>query len=107
MMNNDYVAYKNSLRGDVDMATLYKDVPASPQPNFMYRNKGDLTFEDKSKAWGFGEGINSNGAAYSDLDNDGDLDILLVPWSKLWLMENCNNIINSPSAVISPLLLCS
>jgi enediyne biosynthesis protein E4 len=47
-------------------------------PNVMYRNKRDLTFEDVSKKWGIGdEATYSNGAAYGDLDNDGDLDLVI------------------------------
>lgn len=43
-------------------------------PNFAFRNNGDLTFSDSSSAWGFSQPSYSTGAAYADLDNDGDLD---------------------------------
>ena len=46
-------------------------------PNAVFRNRGDLTFEDKSTDWGFNEPTYSNGAAYGDLDNDGDLDLVI------------------------------
>jgi enediyne biosynthesis protein E4 len=45
--------------------------------NYVFRNKGDLTFEDKSQSWGMGEPGYSNGAAYTDLDRDGDLDLVI------------------------------
>ncbi|HKZ35998.1 MAG TPA: VCBS repeat-containing protein, partial [Chryseolinea sp.] len=43
-------------------------------PNYIFRNNGDLTFSDQSFQWGFTEPSYSTGAAYADLDNDGDLD---------------------------------
>ena len=49
---------------------------SQPIPNYMYRNKGDLTFEDVSKAWNLDEPSFSHGAIYADLDQDGDLDIV-------------------------------
>ncbi len=42
-----------------------------------YRNKGDLKFEDEGKIWGFTQSSFSNGASYGDLDNDGDLDMVI------------------------------
>ena len=45
--------------------------------NYAFQNKGDLTFEDKSKDWGLDEPTFSNGTIIADLDHDGDLDIVL------------------------------
>lgn len=46
-------------------------------PNFIYQNNGDLTFKDVSRDWGIIHPSISNGAAFADLDNDGDLDLIL------------------------------
>jgi enediyne biosynthesis protein E4 len=45
--------------------------------NYMYRNTGGLIFEDVSENWGFDHPTYSNGAAFVDLDNDGDLDLVI------------------------------
>ena len=46
-------------------------------PNFAFRNQGDLTFADKSAAWGFDSRQISQGMCLADLDNDGDLDVAI------------------------------
>ncbi|MBW3468407.1 VCBS repeat-containing protein [Arthrospiribacter ruber] len=46
-------------------------------PNYVFRNKGNLLFEDKSKEWGMLHASISNGAAFADFDNDGDLDLVI------------------------------
>ncbi len=48
------------------------------EPNFMFRNDGDLTFSDVSTQWGIADTSASKGAAYADLDNDGDLDLVVA-----------------------------
>ncbi|GAA4417660.1 VCBS repeat-containing protein [Nibrella viscosa] len=51
--------------------------PSEPIPNYAFRNEGNLTFVNKAADWGLGDPGFSNGAAYGDLDNDGDLELIV------------------------------
>lgn len=51
--------------------------PRMVQPNQAFRNKGDLSFEDVGDRWGFNQVGVSHGMAFADLDNDGDLDVVV------------------------------
>ena len=56
---------------------ILKKVPVTPMLHKAYRNMGNLKFSDAGKSWGFTQASFSNGAAYGDLDNDGDLDLII------------------------------
>ena len=56
--------------------TLLQWMPQIRIPNYAFRNEGDLTFTDQAAAWGLAHEGFSTGAAYVDLDNDGDLDLV-------------------------------
>ncbi len=56
---------------------LLKDLRSYRLSNYVFRNNGDLTFTDKTKAWGMDQPGFSFGAAYADLNNDGRLDIVV------------------------------
>ncbi|WP_373549256.1 VCBS repeat-containing protein [Haliscomenobacter sp.] len=56
---------------------LLAQVPEVKLRNCAYRNRGDLGFENVAKAWGLDELSYANGAAYADLDQDGDLDLVV------------------------------
>jgi len=51
--------------------------PRLDTANLAFRNRGDLRFEDVSRAWGFDTRTISQGACLADLDNDGDLDVVV------------------------------
>lgn len=48
-----------------------------PLQNYLYDNEGDLNYKSAASSWGLTEKTFSNGAAYGDLDNDGDLDLVV------------------------------
>ena len=73
---NDYVASKGRLKRE-DVLQILQQMPASNVVNYFFKNNGDLTFSNTGKQWGTEIPSNSNGAAYADLDNDGDLDLVV------------------------------
>ncbi len=76
--NNDYArSIYDTIRSGAGFFGSLDLIPSTRLRNYLYRNNGDLTFADSSQAWGLTEPVNSNGAAYADLDNDGDLDMVI------------------------------
>ncbi len=61
-------------RGFKEFINVYDSIKVK---NYLFRNKGDLEFENVADAWGFSDASFSNGAAVADLDNDGDLDLVV------------------------------
>ncbi len=56
---------------------LLDSIPVVKIPNYAFRNNGDYTFTDVTSAWGMSQPSFSNGAAFADFDNDGDLDYIV------------------------------
>lgn len=85
--DNDFLArYRQAKRAAGGLKQLVaqrkildwvQQIPSEKIANYAFRNHGQLGFEDKSNNWGFTQGSFSNGAAYADLDNDGDLDFVI------------------------------
>jgi hypothetical protein len=85
LTNQDFIDFfantmiqKMVLSGKKDeISSIIEKMSSQPIPNKMFKNNGDLTFKDMGKDWGLDIPSFSNGAAYGDLDNDGDLDMVV------------------------------
>ncbi len=74
---NDVVR-KLALNGEKEeIENVINKMPSDPLPNKLFHNQGNLIFKDRGKNWGLDTPSFSNGAAYGDLDNDGDLDLVV------------------------------
>jgi enediyne biosynthesis protein E4 len=83
--NLDYINYQTRLRSPMgrqdakrnQKLTAIKELANVPLKNYLFENNNDLTFTTRTDDWGFKQKGFSNGASYADLDNDGDLDMII------------------------------
>ncbi len=68
---------QNRRLSDLDALRMRARFPRLALPNLAFRNRGDLTFEESGRDWGFDAAGVSQGLALADLDNDGDLDVVV------------------------------
>lgn len=74
---DNYVRTSGGKLKREDLLNLVKSMPSTELNNYVYKNLGNLQFENEVKNWGFDHASNSHGAAYADLDQDGDLDLVI------------------------------
>jgi len=72
---NRYNSVKDN--SNVSDKELYEKMPLNPNVSYLYKNNRDLTFSNKASEWGIERKSFSNGSTYADLDNDGDLDLIV------------------------------
>ncbi len=83
-LNMDFMNYvanekisQSQKKKELVVSELLEKMPSIQVSNYFFKNKGNLTFEKKTTEWGLQKESVSNGAAYADFDNDGDLDLVV------------------------------
>ncbi|MEC7265255.1 MAG: FG-GAP-like repeat-containing protein [Bacteroidota bacterium] len=74
---NDEITRMIVSKKGVDYKQLIDIIPVNRIPNYVYAGGEGFQFKKKTNEWGLGEPSHSNGAAYGDLDNDGDMDLIV------------------------------
>ena len=85
--NKDYLNYRKELINSVKgtsrenrmnaLKTILEEIPTAQLPNYVFENSRGLHFTKRSEEWGLDISTYSNGASVADLDNDGDLDLVI------------------------------
>jgi hypothetical protein len=75
--DRDFISFREKVSTVTGIDYLLTLIPSVKVANYAFKNNGDLTFSDMTKSWGLDHPSFSNGAAFADLDNDGDLDYVV------------------------------
>jgi hypothetical protein len=75
--DKDFANFRAQVGNVAPLGFLNDSIPIVKIPNYIFKNNGDLKFSDMTSEWGLDQPSFSNGAAFADLDNDGDLDYVI------------------------------
>jgi enediyne biosynthesis protein E4 len=73
----NYIVQKAAKMEPTSLMEIIAGMPSTKIKNYVFKNNGDLTFSKQTDEWGFGQSVISSGAAFADLDNDGDLEVIV------------------------------
>ena len=75
--DRDFIAYRQEPAPITPQTNTLAQIPEVKLHNYAFRNNGNCSFSNVTLDWGLSNPTFSNGAAYADLDNDGDLDMVI------------------------------
>ncbi len=75
--DHDFIAYRSKAQNLQAPLSMINKIPVIKLANFAFKNKDGINFTDASADWGLSTPSFSNGAVYADLDNDGDMDMVI------------------------------
>jgi len=75
--DHDFTTFRAEAYLVASKKQILDQIPIIKIPNYGFKNNGNLQFTDVTKDWGLDVPTFSNGAAYADLDNDGDMDLVI------------------------------
>jgi hypothetical protein len=75
--DHDFMVFRSDAFSIASKQQILQQIPIVKLHNYAFKSIGDLKFKDVSKEWGLSAPTFSNGTSYADLDNDGDLDMVI------------------------------
>ncbi|HEV8083918.1 MAG TPA: FG-GAP-like repeat-containing protein [Chitinophagaceae bacterium] len=75
--DHDFIAFRQESSSVASISMILAQIPDVKLHNYAFHNNGNCNFNNVTDAWGLDKPTFSNGAAYADLDNDGDLDMIV------------------------------
>jgi len=75
--DHDFIAYRQGAMPGESPLKMMDKIPVVKLSNYAFKNTGGVIFDDVTAGWGLSEPTFSNGAVYADLDNDGDMDMVI------------------------------
>lgn len=75
--DHDFINFRQQAFSVATKDYLLSEIPQVKIHNYAYHNNGNVTFSNETYNWGLDKPCFSNGAAYVDLDNDGDMDLVI------------------------------
>lgn len=74
---NNQEKIESFKKDSVLLTKMIDEFPSNPQKNYWFKNKGNWSFKNLADSVGLSQKTFSTGSAYADLDNDGDLDLVI------------------------------